>query len=136
MLRNEVHISRWFLVASMSVAVFFLSWNVLSVIGGWKGYIQIVGDIVVILVLVLRFRYTRIVVKVWAALPLLSLATFLLLSAMHGAWSRYPLQHVLGAMLTLPLFLTVDRAIRRNGNLTFGSSDRGVTSSLGQGGGR
>jgi hypothetical protein len=29
-------------------------------------------------------------------------------------------------MLTLPLFLFVDRAVRPNGNLTIGSSDRGL----------
>jgi hypothetical protein len=133
MLRNEVEISRSFLVGSMSVAVFFIAWNVLSLIGGWTSYTQIVGDVVVILVLTLRFKYARIIVKVWAALPLISLGIFLLLSAMHGAWSRYPFQHVLGAILTLPIFLSVDRAIRRPGNLTIDSSDRGVTSSARQG---
>jgi hypothetical protein len=120
----------------MSVAIFFFAWNVLSIIGGWTGYAQIVGDVVVILVLALRSRYARIIVKVWAALPLISLGIFLLLSAMHGAWSRYPFQHILGAILTLPIFLSVDRAIRRTGNLTIGSSDRGVESSVSRGGDR
>jgi hypothetical protein len=117
----------------MSVAVFFFAWNVLSLIGGWTGYAQIVGDVVVILVLALRSKYARIIVKVWAALPLISLGIFLLLSVMHGAWSRYPFQHVLGAILTLPIFLSVDRVIRRTGDLTIGSSDRGVASSASQG---
>jgi len=117
----------------MSVAVFFFAWNVLSLIGGWTGYTQIVGDVVVILVLALRFKYARIIVKVWAALPLLSLGIFLLLSARHGVWSRYPFQHVLGAILTLPIFLSVDRAIRRTGNLTIGSSELGDASSASQG---
>jgi len=108
---NETVSSKAFLASALCVAAFFLVWNILSALSGWHlSWLRIALNTAVISALLLKFRHTKLLVKIWAALPLLSLGLFLLTSAMRGKWSAYPVEHIVGAALTLPIFLWANRA--------------------------
>lgn len=64
----------------------------------------------VIFAMLFKYRHTKLLVKIWSALPLISLGLFLLTSALRVKWSAYPIEHIIGAALTLPIFLWADRA--------------------------
>jgi hypothetical protein len=107
----EVVRSKAFFTLVLCVASFFLVWNVLSAVSGWwQSYWRVFLNLAVILALLFRFRHTKLLVKVWAALPLISLGAFLLTSALRAKWSPYPIEHAIGAALTLPIFLWANRA--------------------------
>jgi hypothetical protein len=95
----------------MSVALIFLVFNFLSALGGWwQSYWRVALNLAVILSLFLRFRHAKLLVKVWAVLPLASFGAFLLLSALRGKWSAYPIEHIVSVALTLPIFLWANKA--------------------------
>jgi hypothetical protein len=116
--------SKPFVIVATSVAAVFLVWNILATLGGWsQGWLRIALDGGAILVVLVRFRYSRVLFKIWSILPIVSLGVFLVSSALRGRWGIDPLQHLVGAALTLPLFLWADQAYRP-GNLTFVGADR------------
>lgn len=108
---HETVNSKAFLASAICVATFFLAWNVLSALDGWHlSWLRIALNIAVISALLLKFRHAKLLVKIWAALPLISLGLFVLTSAMRGKWSAYPVEHIVGAVLALPIFLWANRA--------------------------
>jgi hypothetical protein len=108
---HEVVRSKLYLVAAVCVATVFLAWNALLVLGGWlPGYLRIALDLAVIVGLLTKFRYGKVLVQVWASLPLISLGLFLTSSLLRGRWSANPIEHVVGVALTLPLLLLANRA--------------------------
>ena len=60
--------------------------------------------------MLLKYRHTKILVKIWAALPLVSLGLYLASSALRGAWNAQPIEHVVWALISLPIFMLANKA--------------------------
>jgi len=102
--------SKVFLFVTIGVACFFLVWNVaFSTLSGWQLYYRVVLNLAVIGSVLFGFRYAKLLVKIWAVLPLISLGIFLLTSMLRGVWSAYPIEHLLSVALTLPIFLSANK---------------------------
>jgi hypothetical protein len=98
--------NKTFLAAVLIVASFLLVWNTASALSGWHlGWLRVALNLAVIAAIFLNFRQSRLLVKIWAALPLISLGSFLLTSLLRLRWSPSPIEHLVGAALTLPIFL-------------------------------
>ena len=96
----------------------FLLWNVLLILGGHRaGYFQTVLNLTVLLAINLKSPYSRFLLKVWCALPVISIGIYLLLSVMHRHWSQDSIDHVVGALLVLPVFIQLYRPAERPGDL-------------------
>ena len=122
MAHETIH-SRPYLAAAIGIPATFLLWNTLAALGGWRpAYLRIALDLAVILAVLAKYRYAKLVVIVWASLPLVSLGIFLALSLFRRAWSADPITHVVGAALTFPLLLFARRAFTPGRNLTNGWS--------------
>jgi len=79
--------------------------------------LRVALDAGVLIVLVTKWRYARIYIKVWSLLPIVSMSLYLASSALRAKWSAFPIQHIVGVLLTLPIFLWVDKAYRDNGDI-------------------
>jgi hypothetical protein len=105
--------TKLFTVTCICIASFLLLWNLDSALSGYPAsYLRVLLDLLVILALLLRHPYARILIKIWAALPLISLALFLTASALRGRWSAHPYEHIASLILLLPVFLWVDSAFQ------------------------
>lgn len=110
--------SRSFLIACVSLAILSLGWNVFAILLGWTpGYLRVLLDTGVLVVLFTKSRYARIYIKVWSFLPTVSVCLFLVSSALRGRWSAYPIEHIAGLVVTLPIFLWADKAFRVTGEV-------------------
>jgi len=111
-------ISKPLRIYACTVAALFLLWNVLLILGGHRaGYFQTVLNLTVLLAINLKSPYSRFLLKVWCALPVISIGIYLLLSVMHRHWSQDPIDHVVGALLVLPVFIQLFRPAERPGDL-------------------
>ena len=103
-----------FQAATVSVAAFFILWNVgLSTLQGWPLYYHVCLNLAVIFSLLLGFKHARFLVRVWAAIPLASLGLFLLSSLLKGKWSAQPMEHAMSLALTLPILIWSKSAFGR-----------------------
>ena len=109
---------RLFVALCVVVAVLFLAWNLIAIVGGWvPGYLRVALDGAVLVVLLTKWRYARIYIKVWSLLPIISMGFYLVSSALRAKWSAMPIQHVVGLLLAVPIFLWVDKAYRTSGDI-------------------
>ena len=111
--------SRLMLAYGIGVITMFLVWNILSTLGGWRpqGYLRIGLDSVALIALIVQFRYAQGIVKIWSAIPFLSLASFLLASGLRHKWSANPNEHIFAAVLTLPMLLWISLDFRRSSRI-------------------
>lgn len=110
-MRSQRLASGPFQIATVSVAAFFILWNVgLSTLQGWALYYRVCFNLIVIATLLLGFKHAKFLFRVWAAIPLVSLGLFLLSSGLKGKWSAQPMEHIMAVALTLPLLIWSNKA--------------------------
>lgn len=103
--------SKTFLVFALCVAGIFFVSNMISAFHGWHfAYLKIFINLAVILVLLFKYRHAKAIVKIWAALPIVSFCLFLLASALRGRWGAQPTEHVFAAILGITIFFWVNKA--------------------------
>jgi hypothetical protein len=95
--------------------LFLLVWNLDSALSGYRlSYARVGLNTAVILAVLFKFRHTRILIKVWALLPFISVGLYLLSSLLRGSWNAYPIEHGVGAALALPVLLWLNKAFSKS----------------------
>ena len=110
---NERLRSKPFLGVALGLASLILASNVITVAHGHLGrLLACAANVAVIVALLTRYKYARLIVRIWAALPVLSLGLFLLASLLRWRLGETALLHAATAATGVVLYIWAGRAFQ------------------------